>query len=265
MARLVLFNKPFGVLCQFTDRAKAVDGADPAEQASPGSPSAPRQTLADYITRHDVYPAGRLDFDSEGLVVLTDDGPMQARISDPRHKMVKRYVVQVSGVPAAAALDALCRGVLLRDGPARARSAAATDAITWPRTPEIRHPHATSWVAIELSEGRNRQVRRMLAAVGHPVLRLIRTHVGPWSVDHLAPGTFSETLLHVAVKPAQRSRPDRDRSARPGQTRERDTDRVNPSPPRSRPLTLDSPRGSTRSTAPKHRRGAPSSRKPRPS
>ncbi len=238
MARLVLFNKPFGVLCQFTDRAFVVQSTDPAEQPVSGSASAQRKTLADYIARHDVYPAGRLDFDSEGLVVLTDDGAMQARISDPRHKMVKRYVVQVSGVPAAAALEALRRGVLLRDGPAQACSAEPTDAVSWPRTPEVKHPHATSWVAIELSEGRNRQVRRMLAAVGHPVLRLIRTHVGPWSVDHLAPGTFSETLLHVPAKTSLA---------------------------RSRLPTLDSPRASTQSSAPKHRRGAPSSRKPRPS
>ena len=173
---VVLLNKPYGVLCQFSR-----DGS--------GKP-----TLADFVPVPDVYPAGRLDADSEGLVVLTADGAQQARIANPRHRLVKTYRAQVDGVPSPAQLGALARGVDLGDfvtAPARAR-AIPEPAELWPRTPPIRVRKAlpTSWIEIELTEGRNRQVRRMTAAVGLPTLRLIRYGVGPWSIDGLAPGAW---------------------------------------------------------------------------
>ena len=173
---VVLLNKPYGVLCQFSR-----DGS--------GKP-----TLADFVPVPDVYPAGRLDADSEGLVVLTADGALQARIANPRHRLVKTYRAQVDGVPSPAQLAALARGVDLGDfvtAPARAR-AIPQPAELWPRTPPIRVRKAlpTSWIEVELTEGRNRQVRRMTAAVGLPTLRLIRYGVGPWSIDGLAPGAW---------------------------------------------------------------------------
>ena len=169
---MILLNKPHGVLCQFT----AADG---------------RPTLADHVDVPGVYPAGRLDADSEGLVVLTADGRLQARIADPRHKLPKTYWVQVEGTPGADALQALARGVVLADGPtrpARVRVLPAPD--VWPRDPPIRVRRAipTAWLELTLREGRNRQVRRMTAAVGLPTLRLIRWAVGPWSLAGLAPG-----------------------------------------------------------------------------
>lgn len=172
---IVLFNKPYGVLTQFTD-----------DQGRP--------TLADYIPLPGVYAAGRLDLDSEGLVVLTDDGALQARISHPRHKMSKTYWVQVEGEPEEAALDRLRAGVELKDGPtrpARIRRMATPPGL-WPRTPPVRYRKAipTCWLELTLSEGRNRQVRRMTAAVGHPTLRLIRYRVGSWTLDGLAPGEW---------------------------------------------------------------------------
>ena len=173
---VVLLNKPYGVLCQFSR-----DGS--------GKP-----TLADFLPVPDVYPAGRLDADSEGLVVLTADGALQARIANPRHRLVKTYRAQVDGVPSPAQLAALARGVDLGDfvtAPARAR-AIPEPAELWPRTPPIRVRKAlpTSWIEVELTEGRNRQVRRMTAAVGLPTLRLIRYGVGPWSIDGLVPGAW---------------------------------------------------------------------------
>ncbi len=177
MARIVLFNKPFRVLCQF-------------------SPSGDKATLADYIDLPGVYPAGRLDFDSEGLLVLTDDGALQARISDPRHKRPKTYLVQVEGEPSSASLAALARGVELNDGPTRPARVRAVDepAWLWPREPPIRARRQipTRWLEIELTEGRNRQVRRMTAAVGHPTLRLVRTRVADWTLDGLAPGEYRQ-------------------------------------------------------------------------
>ena len=173
MARLILLNKPYDVLCQFTDG----EG---------------RATLADFVTEKGVYPAGRLDRDSEGLVVLTDDGRLQARISDPRHKMEKTYLAQVEGVVSEAALAALRAGVRLKDGPtlpARARSV-ETPAGLWPRVPPIRLRQIVpdGWIELTIREGRNRQVRRMCAAVGLPCLRLIRWRVGDWTIDGLEPG-----------------------------------------------------------------------------
>lgn len=170
---IVLFNKPYGVLCQFTgDRA----------------------TLADYIDVKGVYPAGRLDTDSEGLLVLTDDGRLQNRISHPHHKIPKTYLAQVEGIPDAQALDRLAKGVKLNDGltlPARARAVPPPDWL-WERTPPIRFRRrvADSWIELTLREGRNRQVRRMTAVVGHPTLRLIRWSVGDWNLEGLKPGEY---------------------------------------------------------------------------
>ncbi len=172
---LIAFNKPFNVLCQFTDGAG-------------------RRTLADFVTVKDVYPAGRLDYDSEGLLLLTDEGSLQKRIADPRHRMKKTYLVQVEHVPDAAALALLRRGVKLRDGmtaPAGARLVEEPDWL-WPREPPIRHRRniPTAWLEITITEGRNRQVRRMTAAVGHPTLRLARVSIGACSLDGLRPGEW---------------------------------------------------------------------------
>ena len=173
--RVILLNKPYGVLCQFTDR----EG---------------RPTLADYVRTPGVYPAGRLDADSEGLVVLTADGPLQARIADPRHKLEKRYWVQVEGIPMPDQLEALRRGVDLGDFVTRPAGAAAIGEPPglWPRDPPIRYRAAipTSWIEVRLREGRNRQVRRMTARVGLPTLRLVRHAVGDWTIEALSPGTW---------------------------------------------------------------------------
>jgi len=175
--RLILLNKPFQVLPQFT---------------SPDD----RRCLRDFVPLHGIYPAGRLDYDSEGLLLLTDFGPWQARISQPRSPFPKVYLVQVEGVADDASLQRLRDGVALNDGPtlpARARCVPEPDWL-WSRDPPIRVRKAipTSWIELELREGRNRQVRRMTAAVGHPTLRLIRLSVGPWSVQGLAPGQWRE-------------------------------------------------------------------------
>ncbi|AZL61292.1 pseudouridine synthase [Tabrizicola piscis] len=174
---LILLNKPYDVLCQFTDG----EG---------------RQTLADLVPVKGVYPAGRLDRDSEGLVVLTDDGGLQARIADPRHKLAKVYLAQVEGVVTDAALDRLRAGVALKDGPtlpAGAQAVAEPDWL-WPRIPPIRVRKTVpdGWIELTLREGRNRQVRRMCAAVGLPCLRLIRWRVGGWTLDGLAPGEWRQ-------------------------------------------------------------------------
>ncbi len=169
----VLLNKPFRVLCQFSD-----------DQG--------RDTLADWLELPGVYPAGRLDFDSEGLVILTDDGALKARISEPRHKLEKHYWAQVDGSVASAQLDRLVNGVVLKDGPAKAVSAAHIEEPPglWTRHPPIRYRKSlpTSWIDIVLDEGRNRQVRRMTAAVGLPTLRLVRYRIGPWTLGDLRPG-----------------------------------------------------------------------------
>lgn len=187
MARLILLNKPWGVLSQFTDAAG-------------------RPTLAAYLTIPGAYVAGRLDRDSEGLLALTDDGALQARLSHPRYKQPKTYWAQVEGIPNDAALERLRRGVELNDGPtlpAAVRSI-AEPASLWPREPPIRQRAAipTAWLEITLREGRNRQVRRMTAAVGHPTLRLIRYRIGDWALDGLAPGQWRE--LSVATPVHQR-------------------------------------------------------------
>jgi 23S rRNA pseudouridine2457 synthase len=172
---LLLFNKPYGVLCQFTD-----------ERAGP-----PRPTLADYIDVPGVYPAGRLDTDSEGLLLLTDDGALQARIADPRYKLPKTYLVQVEGEVTEEALQSLRRGVLLKDGMTRPADAARIPTPDlWPRDPPVRFRKTVPdcWLRLTIREGRNRQVRRMTAAVGYPTLRLVRWSVGEWTLEGLAPG-----------------------------------------------------------------------------
>ncbi|SLN17605.1 Ribosomal large subunit pseudouridine synthase E [Roseovarius gaetbuli] len=180
MARLILFNKPFGVLSQFTDR---------------GSAESARATLSDFIDVPKVYPAGRLDRDSEGLLFLTDDGALQARIASPRFKMEKTYLVQVEGLPDEAALAALRNGVTLKDGPTRpARVARIEVPDIWARTPPVRYRKSVPdcWLSITISEGRNRQVRRMTAHIGHPTLRLVRWRIGDWSLDGIAPATWRD-------------------------------------------------------------------------
>ena len=176
---LILFNKPYGVLCQFTD-----------ERTGP-----PRPTLASYIDRAGVYPAGRLDIDSEGLLLLTDDGRLQARIADPRFKMPKTYLVQVEGIPDDAALESLRRGVRLKDGPTLpAQVERIDDPALWPRDPPVRFRKSVAdcWLRLTIREGRNRQVRRMTAAVGHPTLRLVRWRIGDWTIDGIAQGEWRE-------------------------------------------------------------------------
>jgi len=185
---VILLNKPYGVMTQF-------------------SPVAGRQTLKDYVPVVDVYPAGRLDADSEGLVVLTDDGALQARISHPRHKLAKTYWAQVEGIPDAEALATLQRGIDLGDfvtRPCQARAMAEPDGL-WPREPPIRFRKAipTCWLEIVLLEGKNRQVRRMTAKIGHPTLRLIRWAVGSWTLAGLAPGQWRRAEdLPTACQPA---------------------------------------------------------------
>lgn len=195
MARIILLNKPFQVLCQFTDAQG-------------------RPTLADYVPLPGVYAAGRLDYDSEGLVVLTDTGALQHRIADPRHKLAKTYWVQVEGEPTEAALRALASGVRLKDGPTLpAQARRLPEPQLWPRVPPIRERKAipTAWIELTLREGRNRQVRRMTAAVGFPTLRLIRVAVGPWRLEGLAPGQWREG----EIPPELRSAPRRRRLHRP--------------------------------------------------
>lgn len=190
MARALLFHKPFGVLTQFTDLR---------------SPS-PRPTLSAYVEVPGVYPAGRLDRDSEGLVVLTDDGRLQARIADPRNKWPKVYLAQVEGLPSEADLEPLRRGVTLRDGPtlpARARLIDPPD--IGPRDPPVRVRKTVPdrWIELTLREGRNRQVRRMTAHIGFPTLRLVRWSVGNWSLDGLEPGAW-RWAPDAAPRPAPR-------------------------------------------------------------
>ena len=175
---ILLFNKPYGVLCQFTDRSV------------PGRP-----TLARFGLPPDVYAAGRLDFDSEGLVLLTDDGALAHRITDPRRHWPKTYLVQVEGIPDEADLHRLREGLELKDGrtrPAQAHAVEDAPAWLWPRDPPVRFRKTVpdAWIELTLREGRNRQVRRMTAAVAHPTLRLIRTHIGEYALDRLAPGQW---------------------------------------------------------------------------
>lgn len=214
VSELLLFNKPYQVLCQFTDAAE-------------------RQTLANFIQRSGIYPAGRLDYDSEGLVLLTGDGALQARIAEPRFKLPKTYWVQVEGAPDQAAIAALTSGVMLRDGRTRpAKARLLPEPSLWLRSPPVRHRSdiPTHWLELIITEGRNRQVRRMTAAVGLPTLRLVRVGIGPWRLDGLAPGESRLEIVHlpaavdpvsVAGQPPPRTSPRnhdnrRRRPARPG-------------------------------------------------
>lgn len=187
MTQVILFNKPFHVLCQF-------------------SPHEQKTTLKDFIDIQGFYPCGRLDYDSEGLLILSNKGSLQSLISQPRHKMTKTYLVQVEGDIGSSALTALAEGVQLKDGltrPAEAQRVAEPDWL-WPRHPPIRERRhiPTSWVELSIREGKNRQVRRMTAAVGYPTLRLIRIRVGPWSLTGLNPGSwnFSDVPEKIETK-----------------------------------------------------------------
>jgi 23S rRNA pseudouridine2457 synthase len=175
---LIAFNKPFNVLCQFTDATRQGQA---------------RRTLAEFGLPAGVYPAGRLDFDSEGLLLLTDDGALAHRLTDPRHKQPKTYWVQVEGAPQPAQLAALQDGIVLNDGPTRpARARVIAGAPPWPRDPPVRFRKTVpdAWLELTIREGRNRQVRRMTAAVGLPTLRLLRVAIGEWSLGALAPGEW---------------------------------------------------------------------------
>ena len=192
MPELLLFNKPYGVICQF-------------------SPSPPHRCLADYIDAPGFYAAGRLDTDSEGLLLLTDNGTLQHRITDPAHKLPKTYWVQVEGIPSAQMLQQLAQGVDLGDFvtlPAEVRAIDAPD--IWPRNPPIRERKSVpdSWLELTIREGKNRQVRRMTARVGLPTLRLIRVRIGDWRLDGLQPGELRRinTLLPQGAKMTDRGR-----------------------------------------------------------
>ena len=181
MTRVILFNKPFNVLSQFTDR---------------GTQASTRETLSNYIDVPHVYPAGRLDRDSEGLMVLTDNGKLQAQITNPGNETPKTYWAQVEGIPDEAAIEALQQGVELKDGLTRpAEVTAMPPPDLWPRTPPIRVRKTVPdrWLRITVREGRNRQVRRMTAHLGYPTLRLIRWQIGKWSLEGIAPGQWIES------------------------------------------------------------------------
>jgi 23S rRNA pseudouridine2457 synthase len=187
MSRLILLNKPYGVMCQFSDTRG-------------------RPTLAGLVPVTGVYPAGRLDADSEGLVVLTDDGELQHRITDPRHKLPKTYWVQVEGEPTRDALAALRQGVELNDGMTRpARARVIVEPRLWPRVPPIRQRRAipTSWLEMTLREGRNRQIRRMTASVGFPTLRLVRLSIGPFALAGIDPGEWREAPVPRELSPGR--------------------------------------------------------------
>ncbi|MDV3253620.1 pseudouridine synthase [Devosia sp. BK] len=191
MARLILFNKPFNVLTQFTG-------------------GTPEETLSGYIKVPDVYAAGRLDKDSEGLLLLTDDGALQAHIASPRFKMPKTYLVQVEGLPSDEALTSLRAGVTLNDGPTRPAKVERIDTPDlWPRNPPVRFRKSVpdQWLSLTITEGRNRQVRRMTAAVGHPTLRLVRWRIGDWTLDGLAPGEWR--FVEPPTRPARSAAPPR--------------------------------------------------------
>jgi len=175
----ILFNKPFNVLCQFTDKAG-------------------RKNLLDFIPFKNVYAAGRLDYDSEGLVILTDDGKLQSLISDPKNKLEKTYWVQVEGLITEEAIKYLRQGILLKDGMTKpAKAKLIHEPIVWERIPPIRHRKnvPTSWIELKITEGKNRQVRRMTAAAGFPTLRLIRYSIGEWNINSVAIGTFKKISL----------------------------------------------------------------------
>lgn len=187
MPRLILFNKPYGMLSQFTDRSSGTA----------------RLTLSDSIDLPGVYPAGRLDCDSEGLLLLCDDGGLQARIADPRFKMPKSYLVQVEGEPAEHSLERLRQGIHLKDGPTRPAEVERIAApALWPRDPPVRFRKSIPdcWLKLTIREGRNRQVRRMTASVGHPTLRLVRWSIGDWSIDGINPREWRPAPLPYRMR-----------------------------------------------------------------
>jgi 23S rRNA pseudouridine2457 synthase len=188
MSEILLLNKPFNVLSQFTDKEQ-------------------RSTLADYVSKPGFYAAGRLDYDSEGLLLLTNDGQLASRIADPKHKLEKTYWVQIEGDIDPQAVEQLQQGVALKDGMTRPALAKKIDQPhpLWPRTPPIRQRQnqPTSWLELKIKEGKNRQVRRMTAAVGYPTLRLIRAQIGQWSLSELQPGDSRLEVVHLPkLKPA---------------------------------------------------------------
>lgn len=188
MPQLILFNKPHNVLSQFTDQKD-------------------RATLADYITQPGVYPAGRLDRDSEGLLLLTSDGALAHRLTEPAKRTWKTYWVQVERVPSEPDLASLRDGLLLKDGPTKpARVRPIEEPTLWPRDPPVRYRAKipTQWLEIQIHEGRNRQVRRMTAAIGSPTLRLVRVRIGDWAIDSLQPGEWRELTLPDAIAPDRR-------------------------------------------------------------
>lgn len=191
MAKLILFNKPYQVLSQFSDK----DG---------------KSTLADYIKVKSVYPAGRLDYDSEGLLLLTNDGQLQHQISHPNHKQPKTYWVQVEGVPSQESISQLQKGVLLKDGPTLPAKVRLIDEPNiWPRVPPIRERQnqPTSWLEIIITEGRNRQVRRMTAAIGYPTLRLVRSKIGNWDISDIPLGEYNSIEIHMPNPQNSKSAP----------------------------------------------------------
>jgi 23S rRNA pseudouridine2457 synthase len=194
MPKLILLNKPFDVLTQFTDEGG-------------------RKTLKDFVSISGIYPAGRLDRDSEGLVLLTDSGPLQHFISDPKHKLEKTYWVQVEHIPSEQSLEKLINGVELKDGLTRPAKAKLIDPPSvWPRTPPIRERQSipTQWIELKITEGKNRQVRRMTAAVGHPTLRLIRYAIGEWTLDTLENGHWREVSIPTSMLSMIKSSDDMD-------------------------------------------------------
>lgn len=192
MSQLVLFNKPYGVLSQFTDASG-------------------RPTLKQYFPDDHIYPAGRLDFDSEGLLLLTDNGPLQHRISDPRFKQPKTYWAQVDGDISDAAIQQLQVGITLKDGATRPAQARRMEepANLWPRDPPVRYRAVipTSWLELTITEGKNRQVRRMTAAVGFPTLRLIRVRIGEWALDGMQPGQWRAVIVEHTTNDQRPARP----------------------------------------------------------
>ncbi|MGK0441445.1 MAG: 23S rRNA pseudouridine2457 synthase [Pseudohongiellaceae bacterium] len=191
MSKIILFNKPFNVLSQFTDESG-------------------RSTLKNYLPNiKDCYPAGRLDYDSEGLLLLTNNGSLQHQISHPDHKSPKTYWAQVEGTPSLNDLKPLQQGISLSDGPCLpAKVNLITEPSLWPRNPPIRKRDSipTSWLEIIITEGRNRQIRRMTAAIGYPTLRLIRVRIGEWSIDNIDPGTYEEITVDTPNKPKKQTK-----------------------------------------------------------